>query len=271
MSGQLTGKVNALSELLCRRDENFDDLCDSLLKSDLADLQKMTMKMEELELPAKGILSKLLHSRRVNEISKKIQGTFEKAQENSFEDILVLIDTLICNKNNQVAIKAQLNSLEAQLGEEPSLEGFKTVFARFRARDINYQEAQNCSLFQLLNSNQGMPVIICALVVLLAKRKNLKFFGVNLPGHFILAQEFEDGSLAYFDPSSEGFKEMTKAELRVLVNRYGYELRPEMLDPVGEVEILIRIMNNLYRIWAEQSSSLKFRAAGNIIQMMKGV
>ncbi|MDD7986809.1 transglutaminase family protein [Lentisphaera marina] len=270
MAAHLTGKVNALSELLCRRDEDFDALCDALLKSDIAELQIMTMKMEELELPAKGILSKLLHSRRVNEISKKIQGTFEKAQKNSFEDILILIDTLICNKNNQEQIKAHVDQLDAQLGDEPSFEQFKNVFEQFSAQNIDYQQAQNCSLYSVLSFKKGMPVIICALVVLLAKRKNLKFFGVNLPGYFILAQEFEDGSLAYYDPSNKGFKELSKNELRVLTNRYGYELRPEMLDPVGEIEILIRIMNNLYRIWAEQSSSLKFRAAGNIIQMMKG-
>jgi regulator of sirC expression with transglutaminase-like and TPR domain len=271
MASPLSVKVNALSDLLCQRDEDFDDLCNALLSSDLAELQSMTMKMEELELPGKGILSKLLHSRRVNEITKKIQGTLETAPKNSFEDILVLIDTLICNKNNQVKIKAHIDVLETQLGEEPSFEQFKNVFEQFSAQGIDYQQAQNCSLYSALVSKKAMPVIICALVVLLAKRKNLKFFGVNLPGYFILAQEFEDGTLAYYDPSHKGFKEMSKNELRVLTNRYGYELRAEMLDPVGETEILIRIMNNLYRIWAEQSSSLKFRAAGNIIEMMKGV
>ena len=47
MAAYLTGKVYALSDLLCRRDEDFDDLCNVLLQSDLADLQAMTMKMEE--------------------------------------------------------------------------------------------------------------------------------------------------------------------------------------------------------------------------------
>ncbi|WDE97931.1 transglutaminase family protein [Lentisphaera profundi] len=271
MAAHLTGKVYALSDLLCRRDEDFDNLCNVLLKSDLIDLQEMTMKMEELELPAKGILSKLLHTRRVNEISRKIQGSFETANEDSFESILILIDTLICNKDQQSAIKKGIKALELELGENPSFEDFKTVFEKFSAKGINYQLATNCSLFNLLKTQQGMPVIICALVVLLAKRKKLKFFGVNLPGYFILAQDCTDGIIRYYDPSNEGFNEVSKSELRQLTNHYGYDLQDEMLDPVGETDILIRIMNNLYRIWAKQSSSLKFRAAGSIIQMMKGV
>ena len=270
MSSKLTGKVTALSDLLCQRDENFDDLCRSLMSGDKKDLQKMAIKMEELELPAKGILSKLLHSRRINDLSKKILKALENNEE-SFESLLVLIDSLVSGKGRRKKLINSIDSLSQLIGENPDIETFSAVLSRYSSNGINYKDVENCSLSHLLESGKAMPVIICALLIALGKRKGLKFAGVGLPGHFIAVHVQNNGKLYYMDPASGSLGEITERQIRRLVNSYGYEYKIEMLEPVSDVEVLIRIMNNLYRIWGEQNSDLCLRAAGDILQKLKGV
>ncbi len=263
----LDTKAIALSELLTYKDKDFQFICDSLMESKMEELQSLAIKMEELELPAKGLIGKILRTRRLNDLSKKVEGAL--IQDNSLEEILILIDTLICNQDNSQALSQAIAYLE--LPEPASLDDLSQIFKSFSSQSIDYKSAHTCSLTHLFQTQKGMPVIISALAIIIANKYGIKLYGVNLPGHFIVAYENVQCEISYLDLSQLETKVLKIDQIRTLVNRYGYELKDEMLDPVSNRQVLIRIMNNLYRIWGEENSSLKFKTAGTILEMMKEV
>ena len=261
-------KVHALSQLLCdTASADREALYASLLKMDSSELRKLTLGMEFLELPGRSLIKQISLLKNLKEVRETYTETL--SSPDIFGKILCQIDQLICDKNQKELIQASIHELADQFAQGISLRKFIQQFVQFSSERINFQDSETCSVFHTLKTCKGMPVIICAIAIWVAKLRGLELRGINLPGHFILSGVTDSGEILYFDPASGDAQEKNEDAMRVLVNRYGYELRHEMLDPVSNDLVLVRILNNLYRIWSKQDTMLKMNLAGNMIEMLK--
>ena len=261
-------KVHALSDLLCDSSpRDREAIHSSLLNTDASELDRLCLSMERFELPGRPMLKQIFLLKSLKDIREDYTKTL--SQESIFEKVLCQIDHLINHKNNEAAIHVEMNKLMQRFPKGMALRDFIKAFTELNSHQINYQDDETCSIFRTLKSGKGMPVIICAIAIWLGKNCGLELRGISLPGHFILSGVSSTGETLYFDPATADGFEKNEETIRSLVNRYGYDLRPEMLEPVNEDLVLMRIMNNLYRIWSKENTMLKMNLVGSMIEMIK--
>jgi regulator of sirC expression with transglutaminase-like and TPR domain len=116
----------------------------------------------------------------------------------------------------------------------------------------NYSDARNSYLHTVIDRRLGIPITLSVLFVEVARRRNLRAFGVGLPGHFIVGAPdpaVADGVL-YLDPFNHG-NVMSVDDCRDRVARSGVEFDSAFLQPVGPRYILTRMLHNLKNAHAQ--------------------
>ena len=121
---------------------------------------------------------------------------------------------------------------------------------RFRGNWHDYFDPQNSYLNRVLDRKMGIPISLCVLYLLIARRLELKVDGVGIPGHFMLKCK-EAGKEFYIDPFNEG-RFLSRAECIQFVVEAGYPYQAEFLEGVGPREILARMLRNLILIYLDR-------------------
>ena len=114
-----------------------------------------------------------------------------------------------------------------------------------RGNNVDYYAPENSYLDCVLSSGQGIPISLCTVAILVARRLELPVAGVGSPGHFL--GFYGDVHLrigSFFDPY-DGFRRLNAGELRALLAHFVDRIEPEMLKPVSDREILSRFLRNL--------------------------
>jgi regulator of sirC expression with transglutaminase-like and TPR domain len=118
----------------------------------------------------------------------------------------------------------------------------------FRGNRQDYFDPDNSYLNRVLDRRLGIPVSLGALYLILARRLRLPLYGVNMPGHFLLAWR---SRVAHFlvDPFNEG-RLVTEADCREYCEQMGLEFHPQTLSVAPARRILLRMCQNLRSIYA---------------------
>ena len=124
------------------------------------------------------------------------------------------------------------------------------VFCNYLFRDLgfsgdteNYYEPRNSFITRVLESKCGIPVSLSVICLLLARRLKLPLYGVNFPGHFIVAYAAEDFRV-YIDPFNSGNLLSERDCLDFLI-RQGLEPIQSYLSRASSLTIMKRMYRNL--------------------------
>jgi regulator of sirC expression with transglutaminase-like and TPR domain len=135
---------------------------------------------------------------------------------------------------------------------------------KFSGNTESYHHAHNSFISKVLEDKKGNPVSMAIVYSLIAQRLNIPVFGVNLPQHFILGYQSEEGVdiirrlndpgiiggpeegdiMFYINPFSEGLI-LNHDSLRSFLKQLNIEARPEYFKVCTNVEILQRVLRNL--------------------------
>jgi regulator of sirC expression with transglutaminase-like and TPR domain len=135
---------------------------------------------------------------------------------------------------------AELDRLGAALGELPlaspleqahSLRTLLSDVEGFAGDQSDYDNPDNSMLDVVLERRRGLPILLTAVYVEVARRAGVAVAGVGLPGHF-LAGIFAGETTLLVDPFSGG---------RLVVP----DVEPEAVRPWGVKETALRMLNNL--------------------------
>ncbi len=128
----------------------------------------------------------------------------------------------------------------------------------FHGNQEDYYDLRNSYLSDVLDSKQGIPVTLSALYLKLAWEAGCPVYGINFPGHFLVAWK-ESGSdmdlNIYLDVFDQG-KVLGRPELTALLEKTGGS--PQVLEPAhhlrnaGIKDVLHRMLGNLKSIHAAQ-------------------
>lgn len=116
---------------------------------------------------------------------------------------------------------------------------------KLRGNNDDYYTPDNSYLDRVLATGKGIPISLCAIAILVARRLELPVAGVGSPGHFL--GFYGDVHLrigSFFDPN-DGFRRLNAGELRALLAHFVDKVEPEMLNPVSDREIVSRFLRNL--------------------------
>lgn len=155
----------------------------------------------------------------------------------------------------------KLDQFAREIGPEisynPSLEEkmkilLRYVFKelRFRGDAKNYHNTDNAYLHRVIDRRKGLPIMLSMVVLSLARRLHLPFYGVNMPIHFMLMYKRPGGDLL-IDPFDAG-RIVTTDQCYYFLKRNSIEPRPEHLHRATELQILARCIRNLMHSYAKK-------------------
>ena len=114
----------------------------------------------------------------------------------------------------------------------------------------NYYDPRNSFLNEVLTRRTGIPISLAVVYLELAKLLDFPMVGIGLPGHFLVRPDFEEVGI-FVDVFNEGeilFAEDCEQRLQQ-VYQQEIRLQPHFLEPVGNRQILARMLTNLKFIY----------------------
>jgi len=124
---------------------------------------------------------------------------------------------------------------------------------RFRGNIEEYYDPLNSFLNDVLDRRCGLPISLAVVYIHVARAVGIDLRGVATPGHFMTRAELASGEPIFVDPFYGLI--LSAEELR---SRYREgempreELPDELLQPVDEKRILIRMLTNLKHLYIAQ-------------------
>lgn len=109
-----------------------------------------------------------------------------------------------------------------------------------------YDDFANANLIRVVERRRGLPVALGILWIHTARAAGWEAHGLDFPGHFLVGIVAGDAQ-AVLDPFGGGAR-LEAPTLRALLKRIegpGAEMRPDLLRPVGNRPVLVRLQNNV--------------------------
>jgi len=143
---------------------------------------------------------------------------------------------------------------------------------RFTGEGLRYNDPRNSFLTDVINRRTGLPILLGIVYIDVGRRAGLLFEGINFPGHFLVrfrpgTRDPESPRELIVDPFNRGAVLSEAGRLLLLQSQFGEDatLEEDMLESVGKRTILIRVLNNLKRLYVGMRSFPQARAVVDLL------
>ncbi len=126
---------------------------------------------------------------------------------------------------------------------------------RFDGERDNYYDAQNSFMDRVLERRRGIPISLSALYLILGARLGIPFYGVGMPGHFIVKYQ-GDKEPIFLDPFDRG-KRLSVGDCAAILRGLGYHFDMRFLQETPPRRIVERMLNNLLGIYKRDGEDEK--------------
>ena len=154
-------------------------------------------------------------------------------------------------RRHLAALASNLADIAAQ--EKETLDGRVAALTQVLAEQHGYagdrrtyEDLQNANLIRVVDRRKGLPVALGILYIHAARAQGWRAFGINFPGHFLVAVEDEDERII-LDPFESGMQvDLGRLQL-MLKTALGAdaELQPEYYASMTNRGVLLRLQNNI--------------------------
>ncbi|MDX1618723.1 MAG: transglutaminase-like domain-containing protein [Balneolaceae bacterium] len=125
----------------------------------------------------------------------------------------------------------------------------------FTGSTVDYYNPGNSYLNRVIDRRQGLPISLGMIVLFLARRLDLPFYGVNMPIHFMLRFKGEREEML-IDPFDNG-KVVSYNQCYFFLKQNGVEPKSKHFEAAGESEILARSIRNLIQSYSKLNAERK--------------
>lgn len=172
--------------------------------------------------------------------------------------------------------KKKLDNLSAQIGSDiaytPSVNEkmqimLQYVFRelRFRGDSGDYHNPDNAYLDRVIDRRKGLPIMLSCIVMFMARRLDLPFYGVNMPIHFMLMYQTHNQEIL-IDPFDGGTL-VTYNQCCYFLKKNGINPKSEHLEKADEADILIRCIRNLIHSYAKKQDEKRVNDLRKLLKM----
>lgn len=137
----------------------------------------------------------------------------------------------------------------------------------FRGDGRDYHNPDNAFIDRVIDRRKGLPVMLGMVVMFLARRLDLPFYGVNMPIHFMLVFEARDGDVL-IDPF-DGGTIVSYDQCHYFLRKNGITPRPGHLERSGEQEILVRTVRNLIHGYTRSGDDSRVQDLHSLLQLIE--
>jgi regulator of sirC expression with transglutaminase-like and TPR domain len=123
---------------------------------------------------------------------------------------------------------------------------------RFGPDRSDYYDPRNSLLNHVLERRVGIPITLSVLALEVGRRVGVPMAGVGMPGHFLLRDKVDRA--VFIDPFHGG-RLLDERQCQVLFHQItgaDSTWSEEFLDPVGNLSIVARMLNNLRIVYARR-------------------
>lgn len=113
----------------------------------------------------------------------------------------------------------------------------------FKGDTEDYHNPANCFMDQVIERRIGLPISLSMIVMFIARRLEMPFFGVNMPIHFMLNYIGEKEEVL-IDPYDNGAV-VTYDQCYFFLKKNNIKPKPEHFQMASDVDILVRCIRNL--------------------------
>jgi regulator of sirC expression with transglutaminase-like and TPR domain len=141
------------------------------------------------------------------------------------------------------------------------LAGFLADEIGLRGNAEDYYDPRNSLLNEVLARGLGIPITLAVVHMEVGRRVDVPLHGVGFPGHFLLRHSRHDQLL--FDPFDRG-RPLTEEDCRSRLDQLSggtLAFDPRLLKPSSPRQILVRMLNNLWRIYLHRGDFLRTLSA----------
>ncbi len=139
----------------------------------------------------------------------------------------------------------------------------------FRGSNVDYYNPDNSYLHRVIDRRQGLPISLGLIVLFLARRLDLPFYGVNMPIHFMLKYKGELDEVL-IDPFDRG-KTVTYNQCYFFLKQNGIEPKSEHFDTAQPYEILARCIRNLIQSYSRLEKEDKVENLKNLLSAVEAM
>jgi regulator of sirC expression with transglutaminase-like and TPR domain len=136
----------------------------------------------------------------------------------------------------------------------------------FRGNGEDYYNPENSYLNRVLEHRRGIPISLCAIFLLVARRLSVPVHGVGLPQHFVLKYRGPAGDV-FIDPYHGG-KLLTARDCLAFLGEAHLPFVDEYLRAVTDAEILTRMLGNLLKIYLSVDDQRRYDRLSAMLKLL---
>jgi len=141
----------------------------------------------------------------------------------------------------------------------------------FTGNREQYEDPRNSCLNEVMDRKKGIPITMALIYIEVARRAGLRAEGINFPGHFLVRvlhdlHSGNPGDGLIVDPFHGGAI-LNEADCRHLLSRVGEgsAFEPSLLARATRRQVLVRMLNNLKRLYVKMHSFPQARATTDVL------
>lgn len=252
-------EIDAIVSLLVDGDKRTDDMLTAqLLERPYASRAVVVQRARAAGVWVEGRLHRVVRLNRREQLADAFAGLPRDAGgQVDLEAAAFLVARLEMPAFDEAACRRQLNewaddvrmAMATANGGVSGLDALSAVLFRrlgFHGEEENYFNPLNSCLPHVMETRVGLPIALCVVALLIARRLGLPLHGVAMPGHFLLRYDVPEGPV-YLD-AFPGGELLTEAECLERQRAAGRQTRSPLTvaRPTG---IAVRMLRNLLRAY----------------------
>ena len=152
-------------------------------------------------------------------------------------------------------ISQKLNSDTDAVARREALHHYLFEEYGFHGGRAEYYHPANSHLDRVIDDREGLPITLAILYMELGRRIGIEVEGVGLPGHFVVRHVVNNETQPLIDVFERGAALSDPVAAKMVLNYTGRSITDEDLRPQTVIEILSRVVNNLFSV-ANRSKDL---------------
>jgi regulator of sirC expression with transglutaminase-like and TPR domain len=136
----------------------------------------------------------------------------------------------------------------------------------FKGNRSDYFSLENSYINTVIDTKHGIPITLSTVYILVTKRLELPFYGVGMPGHFII--KYLDKDLEIFIDPFHGGKILSKTDCVNFLVFSGYGFSERFLEISSNKEILKRMIRNLLLVYQENNDNYRYEKLTDILNII---
>ncbi|MEK7433768.1 MAG: transglutaminase-like domain-containing protein [Cyanobacteriota bacterium] len=163
-------------------------------------------------------------------------------------------------------LRDKIKNLEDPLMIIKKINQYLFLAEGFKGNKADYFNAENSFINKVLDNKTGIPITLSIIYLLITKRLDLPFYGVGMPGHFII-KYYKDDLEIFLDPFHGG-KILSKTDCINFLVFSGYGFTDRFLEKSSNKEIFKRMIRNILLVYQEVNDNYRYEKLTDILNII---